>query len=626
MRISFLSGCLALLLPGSLAAQGAEWIRGNYLKREVMIPMRDGVRLHTAIYAPKAEGAHPFLLHRTPYSSAPYGPDAYPDQLGPSEAYAKEGFIFVTQDVRGRFMSEGDFVHMTPHRPEKYGPYDIDESSDTYDTLSWLLAHQLPNNGRAGQWGISYPGFYTAAGMIDAHPALKAVSPQAPIVDWFAGDDFHRNGALWLPHLFNFIALFDLPRPVPTASYPPVLPHGTRDGYRFFMENSPLSRLDERFLHGQIPLWTATMAHGTKDAFWASRELRPHLKAVKPAVLVVGGWFDAENLFGALQTYKTLERQSVGTDLHLAMGPWSHGGWGRSPGERIGDVVFGSKTSEHFQETILLPFFLHHLKGAPDPGLPRAAVFETGKNQWRSFEAWPPKAARGLDLYPGPAGSLTFEAPRAKGYEEWVSDPARPVPFWNGIDIGMPKDYMAADQRFAATRPDVAVFRTDVLDADLTLAGPVEARLQVSTTGTDSDWVVKLIDVYPDDFPDPDGGPADGRSFLEDHTRMGGFQQLVRGEAMRGKFRNSFAAPQPFVPGRATAVDFSLNDVCHTFRKGHRIMVQIQCSWFPLMDRNPQVFTDIYAAKESDFRKATQRLHFGPGGSKVILPVLKTAP
>jgi len=623
MRLLLMTILWVLLLPGILAAQGAEWVRENYTKQEVMIPMRDGKRLYTAIYAPKAPGKHPILLHRSPYSAAPYGADAYPGQLGPSEAYAKEGFLFVCQDVRGRFMSEGDFVHMTPHRTEKSGPYDVDESSDTYDTLEWLLAHQPAHNGRAGQWGISYPGFYAAAGMIDAHPALKAVSPQAPIVDWFAGDDFHRNGALWLPHMFNFISLFDLPRPVPTAAYPPALAHGTRDGYQFFLEHSPLSRLDDRFLHRFIPLWTEAMAHGTKDAFWAARELRPHLKSVKPAVLVVGGWFDAENLFGALQTFKTLDRQSPGTALHIVMGPWFHGGWERSPGDRLGDVVFGSKTSEHFQDKVLLPFFLHHLKGAPDPDLSRATVFETGANRWRSFDAWPPKTARAVDLHLGPSGSLSFSAPKAKGFEEWTSDPARPVPFWNGIDIGMPKDYMVADQRFAAARPDVAVFRTEILDEDLTVAGPIEARLLVSTTGTDSDWVVKLIDVYPDDYPDPDEKAPNARSFMEDHSRMGGYQQLVRGEVMRGKFRNNLSRPEPFRPGKPTAVDFSLNDLFHTFRKGHRLMVQVQCSWFPLMDRNPQVFIDINSAKPGDFRKATQRLNFGPGGSKLILRVLK---
>lgn len=614
--------CLLLLLPVALAGQGVEWIRDHYSKREVMIPMRDGKRLHTAIYAPKAPGEYPFLLHRTPYSAAPYGADAFPDQLGPSAAYAGEGFIFIRQDVRGRFRSEGEFVHMTPHRDRKSGPYDTDESSDTFDTLEWLLANQPGHNGKAGQWGISYPGFYVSAGMIEAHPALKAVSPQAPIADWFAGDDFHRNGALWLPHLFNFISLFDLPRPVPTAAYPPALVHGTRDGYQFFLEHSPLSRLDEHFLHGFIPLWTAAMAHGAKDAFWQARDLRPHLKAVTPAVLVVGGWFDAENLFGALQTFKTLDRQSPGTDLHLAMGPWFHGGWERSSGERLGDVEFGSKTSEHFQEKVLLPFFRQHLKGGPDPNLARATVFESGSNRWRTFARWPPESGRVQTLHFGPGGRMSAQAPAARGFEEWTSDPARPVPFWNGIEIGMPRDYMVADQRFAARRPDVAVFQTEILEEDLTLAGPIEAKLLVSTTGTDSDWVVKVIDVYPEDFPDPDQKARPGRGFVEDHTRMGGYQQLVRGEVMRGKFRNSLSNPEPFVPAKATPVEFGLNDVCHTFRKGHRLMVQVQCSWFPLMDRNPQVFIDIYRAKEGDFRKATQRLHFGPEGSRLVLRVL----
>lgn len=597
-----------LLLAGTAAwPQGADWIRAHYDKREERVPMRDGTRLYTIIYTPKdTSAAYPVMLERTPYSVAPYGRDAYADTLGPSPRFAREGFIFVYQDVRGRMMSEGDFVDMTPCRDGA----GVDEATDAYDTVDWVLAHVPGNNGRVGQWGISYPAFYTAAAMTAAHPAVKAVSPQAPIVDWFTGDDFHRNGALWLPHLFNFIANFGRPRPAPTSSWPPPFQHGTSDGYAFFLDMGPLTGADAKHFHGEIPFWEAVMAHGTYDAFWKARDLRPHIRAVRPAVLTVGGWFDAENLYGSLQVHRALDRQSPSTEHHLVMGPWVHGGWARTPGDRLGDVRFGGPVSERFQAEIEFPFFMHHLKGAKDPKLPAASVFQTGSNRWLAFSAWPPEEARPLDLW-FQAGALAFQAPAAEGSQAWISDPAHPVPYFDGITIGMAPEYMDADQRFAERRPDVATFRTPPLERDLAVAGPVRADLFVSTTGTDADWVVKVIDVYPDDFRYEPAPAPQGRRRPAPNP-LGGYEQLVRGEAMRGKFRHSFEQPEPFVPGQAEEVAFTLNDVCHTFRKGHRIMVQVQSSWFPLMDRNPQTFTDIYHASPADFRKADQRLWFGP--------------
>jgi putative CocE/NonD family hydrolase len=489
----------------------------------------------------------------------------------------------------------------------------VDESTDTFDTVAWLLGHVPGNNGRAGQWGVSYPGFYAAAGLVDAHPAMKAVSPQGPIVDWFMGDDFHRNGALWLPHLFNYIAQYGEPRPRPSAEEPQPFHHGTSDGYAFFLDLGPLANANRRYLKGGIPFWNDVMAHGVYDAYWQARNLRPHLRDVRPAVLTVGGWFDAENLFGTLQTWLALGRQSPGTDRHLVMGPWDHGGWSYRPGASVGAVTFGGSPSEFFQTRIELPFFAHHLKDAPDPVLPAAYVFETGANRWRRMDAWPPRTLRPVQLFFEAGARLGFSPPAADGFDAYPSDPARPVPYYNGITIGMARDYMTADQRFAGRRLDVLSYRTGPLEADLTLAGPIQADLWVSTSGTDSDWVVKVIDGYPEDLPEAEG----------DAPPLAGRQQLVRGEVMRGKFRNSLEHPEPFVPGRPTEVSFALNDVFHTFLKGHTLMVQVQSSWFPLMDRNPQVFTDIYRASAADFRPAEQHLYHGPQlPSHLVLPVL----
>jgi putative CocE/NonD family hydrolase len=593
-----------LALPALAAAQGVEAVKAQYTKYEFRIPMRDGVKLFTAVYVPKdASHKYPILLNRTPYSVAPYGPDRYRNELGPSPLFAKEGYIFAYQDVRGRCMSEGVFVNMRPHIDDKKGPHDIDESSDTYDTIEWLVHHVPGNNGRVGLYGISYPGFYTAAGMIDAHPALKAASPQAPIVDWFVGDDFHHNGALFLPHFFNFIATFGRPRPQPTRKPPTRFEHDTPDGYAFFLRMGPLANANERYLKNDIAFWNDVMAHGIYDEFWKSRNLRPHLKDIKPAVMTVGGWFDAENLFGALNTYRSVEANSPGATNVLVMGPWFHGGWSRSDGDRLGDVRFNAKTSAFYREHIELPFFEHHLKGKGATVHPEAWVFETGTNVWRQHDAWPPRASRPRALYFHP-GRLSFEPLQTNGddgFDEYVSDPQKPVPFQERIDIGMSRGYMVADQRFASRRTDVVTYQTDVLEEDVTVAGPVEAALYVATTGTDSDWVVKLIDVYPDDYPDPDPNP--------EGVRMGGYQQLVRGDVMRGKFRDGYDKPEPFTPGKPTAVKWALNDVYHTFRPGHRIMVQVQSSWFPLVDRNPQTCLDIYGARESDFHKATQRVY-----------------
>jgi len=581
-------------------------VKADYTKYEYRIPMRDGKKLFTAVYAPKNQNQrYPILLTRTPYSVRPYGVDQYRSDLGPSPLFAKQGYIFAYQDVRGRWMSEGDFINMRPHLPAKQGPQDIDESTDTWDTIDWLLKHVENHNGKVGLWGISYPGFYTAAGMIDAHPALKAASPQAPIVDWFVGDDFHRNGALFLPHFFNFIANFGRPRPEPVKKSNFTFDHETPDGYQFFLRLGPLANANPRYFKNEVAFWNEVMRHGTYDDFWKSRNLRPHLQKIRPAVMTVGGWFDAENLFGALETYKSVEDTSPEATHILVMGPWQHGGWNRTDGAALGHVSFHAKTSVFYREKIELPFFEFHLKGKGKFTHPEAWVFETGTNQWRQHDAWPPRNVQAKKLYLHERGKLGFsppgEAEAKDAYDEYISDPAKPVPFHEKIAIGMSSEYMTADQRFAARRPDVLVYQTEVLEADVTIAGPIQAGLHVSTSGTDSDWIVKLIDVYPDEYPDPNPNPAG--------IRLGGNQQLVRAEVMRGKFRNNFEKPEPFTPGKPTPVRFTLQDCYHTFRPGHRIMVQVQSSWFPLVDRNPQSFVDIYSATESDFRKAIQRVY-----------------
>lgn len=612
---------LCLVLPAA-RGQGLEEVKARYTKYEYKIPMRDGVRLFTAVYVPKdasAEKPYPILFTRTPYTVSPYGVDRSKSDLGPSPLFGKSGYIFAYQDVRGKWMSEGEFVNM---RPEKDGSK-VDESTDTFDTIDWLVKNIDGNTGKVGMYGISYPGFYTACGLIDSHPALKAASPQAPVTDWFVGDDFHHNGAFFLPHCFNFMTVFGKARPEPIRPDKTRVSfdHGTPDGYDYFLRLGPLAQFDPKVLKGEVAFWNELMAHGTYDAWWKARNLRPHLRNVRPAVLTVGGWFDAENLFGALECYKAIESTSPGASNQLVMGPWSHGAWSREDGVSLGNASFDSKTGEFFREKIEFPFFERHLKGKTDgEPLPEALVFETGRNQWRRHDAWPPKEMTPKPAYLLAGGVLGFEPPTAgssagdPGFDEFVSDPFRPVPFVDDVVIGMVREYMVADQRFASKRPDVLVYQTPILEEDLTLAGPVKVSLQVSTTGTDADWVVKLVDVYPDDTPDPTPNPRE--------VRMGGYQQLIRGDVFRGKFRKGFDAPEPFVPGEVTQVTFTLPDLYHDFRPGHRLMVQVQSSWFPLADRNPQTFVDIYKAEASDFQKATQRVHRSAGrASMLTLPV-----
>lgn len=652
---------LCLLWSGlSLAQNSAQptssYVRDNYQKFEYKIPMRDGTKLHTAVYVPKDALAtnrndgpkYPFMMQRTCYSVAPYGVDKYPQQLGPSGTLMRDKYIFVYQDVRGRWMSEGTWTNMTPNVPDApapvatkgrkaaktpAAPFTPDESSDTYDTIEWLLKNIPNNNGRVGQWGISYPGFYTAASLPDAHPALKAASPQAPVSDFFF-DDFHHNGAFIQAYLFTY-PVFGVQHPAPTTEswydkqYIPEFVKGFqtggRDGYSFQLGIGPLKNVTSKYYPDNF-YWKETVEHPNYDEFWQKRSILPHLKGIKPAVMTVGGWFDAEDLYGPLNVYKTIEKNSPGAYNTLVMGPFGHGRWSRETGRTLhSNIYFGDSIATFYQRNIEARFFNHFLKGAGDgkTDLPEAYLFDTGRKAWKTFDKWPSPAAQTLSYSLLPGGTLATNRvmgstnPTGNDFSEFVSDPNKPVPYTEDNTTTMsftPFNYMSEDQRFASRRPDVLTFQTDVLTEDLTLGGEIMAKLKVSTTGTDADWVVKLIDVYPDDEPNHPYMP-------NKNIILSGYQQMVRSEVMRGRFRNSFEKPEPFKPGEITDVNFRLQDVLHTFKKGHRVMIQVQSTWFPLIDRNPQTFVpNIFLADEKDFQKQTHRVY---SNSTIEVQVLK---
>ncbi len=622
LRLPFLLVLAAagFALRGRAADTNAAWFAENYTKYEHRIPMRDGVHLFTRVYVPKDDSqTWPIVLTRTPYALKPYGADNYSDPIGSFNTLARDRFILVTQDVRGRYGSEGTYAHVRPYNPHK-GPKDFDESSDAYDTIDWLVKHTPNNNGKVGMFGISYPGFYTAMGMIDSHPALAAASPQAPISDWFMGDDLRHNGAFFLSQNFNFFYVFAQKLEDPLRQDTRSFHFNNPDGYDFFLRMGPLGNSESQLLQGRAPEWKEFLEHPNYDAYWQARNLRPHLKNVHCAVQTVGGWYDGEDLFGPLEVYRGTERMNPGITNQLVMGPWAHGDWGKKDADRLGDIQFHAKTGEYYREKIELPFFRHFLKGDTNYHGAEAQVFETGTQQWRRFDAWPPRQVVPKTLYLRTGGALHFDPPSegTDAFDEYVSDPAKPVPFTLEVTTDYPRSYPVHDQRFAASRPDVLVYETEPLEEDLTLAGPLPVTLQVSTTGTDSDWIVKVIDVYAPDFPDLDPNPA--------HVRMGGYQQLVRGDVFRGRFRKSFEHPEAFTPGEVSRIDIQLPDVFHTFRRKHRLMIQVQSTWFPLVDRNPQTFVNIATARPEDFRKATQRVYRSTqAASSILLPILPAA-
>jgi putative CocE/NonD family hydrolase len=628
-RYAGLLFCAALLVSSATAqdakdAPKEDYVKSHYTKYEYRIPMRDGVKLFTSVYVPKDDSQpYPIMMDRTPYSVAPYGVDQSKKSLGPSDEFEKAGYIFVYQDVRGRYLSEGKFVEMHPHIDDKKSPQDVDDSSDTYDTIEFLLKQVPNNNGKVGIWGISYPGFYTSASIIDSHPALKAASPQAPMTDLFMGDDAYHGGAFMLDANFGFYVFF---KPFTEPSLPPQdvpFDFGTPDMYDFYLKAGSLANMEKIYLHGSNWLYIDQMTHDTYDDYWKARDLSRHMKNIKCAVLTVGGWFDAEDLSGPLKTYNAIEKNNPGIANTIVEGPWVHGGWARNDGDHLGDVTFDAKTAEFFRKNIQFPFFEYYLKGKGAP-MPEAYVFETGTNVWRKYPSWPPPKVGAKTLYFHAGGKLSFDPPTEKdGYDEYVSDPAHPVPFVGYTTNTVPQRYMVDDQRFAAQRADVLVYESEPLTEDVTIAGPISPKLKVATTGTDSDFVVKLIDVYPNDYPNPESESQGKRVISGPPLLMGGYQQLLRGEPMRGKFRNSWEKPEPFTPGKISEVDFTMPDLDHTFRKGHRIMVQVQSSWFPLTDRNPQTFGDIPSAKPEDFKKATEQVyHNAANASGVEVMVL----
>jgi len=616
-----------LFLASNILAQGnsldSTWVLDNYTKLEKMIPMRDGVKLFTAIYVPKDQTEkHPILIKRTPYSAKPYGREYFDFWNNYLRNYLREGYIMVIQDVRGKFLSEGKFQDVRPFNPDKKGN-DFDEASDSYDTIDWLVKNIPNNNASVGVFGVSYPGFYATMAALSGHPALKAASPQAPVTDWFIGDDFHHNGAFCLMDGWSFYSgSFGQPRPQPGPEEAAGFDAHSRDNYDFYLRTGALKNF-LKLAGDSIAFWKELYQHPNYDAWWKARNPRNYVTNIKPAILVVGGTFDAEDLFGAWNLYKAIEAKSK-TESRIVMGPWSHEYWAtsdwtkRADGSKLGNIGFGSKTSEWYQNNIEVPFFNHYLKDKGDlKEMPEATVFFSGENQWQKFNTWPPSSKEDKPLYLRANGSASWTVPTEKSSSStYTSDPSRPVPYAEGVHWERTREYMLDDQRFASTRPDVLVFQTDPLEADLRLGGPVIAKLSVSISTTDADFVVKLIDVFPDDFPDTS---AAGNGYP-----MPGYQMLVRAEIMRGRYRNSYENPQPFAPGKVENVQYNLPDVAHTFKKGHRIMIQIQSSWFPLVDRNPQQFIDIYHCDDKDFMKSDIRIfHDASHPSQIILPVVK---
>lgn len=626
-KIGMFLGIFVLLSCRS-NSQNNSFIQDNYQKFEYQIPMRDGTRLYTAVYVPKDAGSnnkYPILMKRTCYSCRPYGAGKFPsvNRMGPSKFLVQDKYIFVHQDVRGRWMSEGQYDNMRPQLTgkDKKDARKFDESTDTYDTIDWLIKNVKHHNGKVGQWGISYPGFYTAVGTLASHPALKASSPQAPIADFFF-DDFHHRGAYTLSY-FLATPVFGYQKSGQTkrAWYGnKIVRPKESNGYDFFLHMGSLKNADKYYGKDNF-FWQQLANHPNYDEFWQKRSLLPHLKNIKHAVMTVGGWFDAEDLYGPLNIYKTIEKNNPNTYNTIVMGPWTHGDWSRVRKEQIiNDIYYGDYISEFYQSNIEFNFFSKFLKDRKTAKLPDAYMFDTGLKKWRQFDKWPAPSAQKTKMYLGAGQQLLMQQNTVskKDFTDFVSDPNKPVPYTEDHRIVFtPRLYMTDDQRFASRRPDVLVFQSEVLSEDITLGGEIKVKLKVSTTGTDADWVVKLVDVYPDN--------AKGHKKLAKHIKMGGYQQMVRSEIMRGRFRESFEKPKPFKPNKITEVNFPLQDVLHTFKKGHRIMIQVQSTWFPLFDRNPQKYVpNIFKAEESDFIKATHKVyHSSKNQSYIEVQVLK---
>ena len=612
--------CIPALFAQGQNNKGNAFVKDNYTKIDTTITMRDGIKLYTIIYVPKDQSQkYPFLIERTPYSVSPYGENNYARRIGPNETLMHEKYIFVYQDVRGRYMSEGHNKEVTPYVPNKKSNKDVDESSDTYDTMDWLLKNIKNNNGRAGLYGISYPGFYATASLPGAHPAIKAVSPQAPVTDEFIGDDANHNGAFFLLDNFDFMNYFGKERNGPTKNYGASMFNASRkDAYQFFLNLGPIKNTQsEKYFDHRSYIWNEYLAHDTYDDYWQKRNIRQYLKNIKIPTLVVGGWFDAEDLFGSLHTYQAIEKQSPVNNNYLVMGPWTHGAWARNEWSKFGTYNFGSNTSQYFQDSLQTEFFDYFLKDEGTWNASEATVFETGTNNWRHFNQWPPENIAEVSYYLDENKKLSTQKNNSKtSSDEYVSDPANPVPYTSKIQARRNNEYMIEDQRFAAERKDVLFYESPVLNEDVTIVGHILADLFASISTTDADFIVKLIDVVPaNEINEANQTEAPASS---------DFQRLVRAEVIRGKFRNNYVHPEPFVPGEINEIKINLNDVCHTFKKGHKIMVQVQSSWFPLVDMNPQKFMRIPDANESDFQKSTIYIYHDKNhASRIVLPVLQ---
>lgn len=588
------------------AQESTDRLDSLYYKRECYITMRDGVRLFTSIYAPRdTVKTHPILLTRTPYSCSPYGEGGFADRLTDSNVkpYVDRGYIIVCQDVRGRYMSEGEYVHVRPYIANK-SDRQIDEASDAYDTVDWLIANVSRNNGRVGVIGTSYPGFYALMAGLSGHPAIRVIVPQAPVTDWFMGDDTHHNGAFELADAFSLLTWMDRPRSRPEQKQAPNPLYRKMPEYDYFLSTRTVDSLT-RMLHANYPVhfWDQMMLHPDYDSWWQARNTRNACYDIRPAVLVVGGEFDAEDCYGAVNLYRAIRKQSPSADCRFVFGPWKHGGW-NSSGRRLGDIRFGIESpSRTYFDSVELPFVDYYLRDAGSlESIPAAKIFLSGANRWCDFSQWPSVESRKTDIYLRENGSLSFDpSTRRHSSSSYVSDPSNPVPHTATKD--RTKAYMYEDQRFAHQRADVLTFTGEALAEAVTLVGPVEVTLNVSISTTDADFVVKLIDVFPDDFAYDD--LVDGLGDANSTTQMGGYELLVRGDIMRGRYRNSFSTPQAFVPRQPTEVRFVMPDIAHTFAAGHRIMIQIQSSWFPLFDCNPQQMVDIYRCKADAFVPCT---------------------
>lgn len=619
---------MASLVPLFLWAQGQSGekaqpdsvelrLRQIYDKREVMIPMRDGVRLFTAIYEPKDRSRkHPILMMRTPYSCAPYGDKFNRDLRSASNLYVKNNYILVYQDVRGRYKSEGEFVQVRPLNPEAKTGKGIDEATDTYDTIDWLL-HNTYNNGNVGTWGISYDGFYATMTASSRHPALKAVSPQGPVTDWFRGDDRHHNGAFTFLQTTNFLPALE-GRHQEKGIMREIVKN---DVYTDFLALGTFKDADELVNDTTPTLWNMIKTHPNFDSFWQTRDARRSCYDLQPAILVVGGLFDSEDCYGAWNLYKAIREQSPATDLYLAFGPWWHGGWKRADFQGFGNMYFGGSPSDFYLREIEYPFFRRYLEEEGEGPKHRVSVFHTGKNEWEFGDAWPVRSVREVPIYLHEGGRISGEAPsETASFTEYISDMSRPVPYTANPTRYRTKEYMIDDQRFATARPDVITFVSDTLTDSLTLAGPIEVELQVAIGSTDADFMVKLIDVFPENYTYPE----EARKYVADpRYPMSGYQLMVRGELFRGRYREGFDSPKAFTPDSITPVKYTLYDVAHTFLPGHRLMIQVQSSWFPIIDRNPQKFIDTYHCSVEDFemRMPVKVYHQKDAASRIVVRV-----